>query len=382
MNCKKCNARIADNALYCSNCGDRTAEHAQKEKIQALKKRIMGILKEQLRSPLFLILAICISIIAIFQIIGAFNNFSNLSSGGLEALMLLFNVMLSVFCILSMIGTWKLYFSSNDAVNAKDIGLFAFYPRVQRVIAVMINIFAGISSGFLLLGGFIGGSIMSSIGDFSNNLSDSADSVEGGSSVADTFSGIAQLAEMGGAVMIIFSILIAAVIMFVAISHGRAWRKMVKLISAMNEVSMGNNYPKFEKKPSCVGLYIWGSIFGICSVGLLALGASFVDVLSGIATGVYMFVFALFFQAFHAKEEANRAQLAKENAKLEEINAEIDSKLRREERERHAAGEAKMQQMMMAMMMNNMSQNKNGGMQDMMKAINKQLQGNSPKTGK
>ena len=381
MNCKKCNAHIADNALYCTACGDRTAVHAQKEKIHALKKKATGILKEQIHTPLFWVLAICITLITIFQIITLVNSFENLFDGGIAAIAFVISATLCIFYVLSTIGAWKLLLSKNDATNEKDIKLFSFYPRVQRVIAILINILAGIVAGVLLLVGFIGGSLLSSIGDFSSNLSDSADSVEGGEAAADMLGGIAELTGMGSAIMIILSILIAVVIMVAAISHGRAWRKIIKLLSTMSEVSMGNNYPRLDKNSSCVTLYIWGSLFGVGSVALLALEVEFISILPGIATGAFMFVFALFFQSFHNEEEANRKLLAKENAKLEEINEEIDGRLRGEEIKRREDTEARMQQMM-AMMMTNMSQNKNGNMQDMMKAMNKQPRSNSPKTGK
>ena len=75
MNCDYCNTPLRDDDLVCGNCGDRVAERTQTKKIDNLKKNLVSVFSTNFKSPLALVLAVAMSVIALSNFVNA--NISN-----------------------------------------------------------------------------------------------------------------------------------------------------------------------------------------------------------------------------------------------------------------------------------------------------------------
>ena len=106
MNCNYCNAQLNDDALVCTDCGDRIAERAQAKKLEDLKKNLASVFSTNFKTPFALVLAIAMSVIALCNLVGAITSLPDILGFGLSLL-------IGIVALVDAIGIWKLWASNN-----------------------------------------------------------------------------------------------------------------------------------------------------------------------------------------------------------------------------------------------------------------------------
>ena len=131
MNCKQCNQPIAENELFCKNCGYQGPLAEQKEKHDQAKLKLDSNLISQSHSVIFLIVAICFTVMTVSQIpsIFTFNIFALI--GALLPL---------IFMIKSTIGLWQSYTAKDKAALVKGLKNAASYDSFQTIICTIVAI--------------------------------------------------------------------------------------------------------------------------------------------------------------------------------------------------------------------------------------------------
>lgn len=378
MNCTKCNAPVNEGELYCKTCGDQFAANEQRAKVNEAYANTKNVIVKQLKSPIFLIVAILFTVIFVGQIVSMF-------TGGIMGI--IGGILPFIFMLIATIGLWKGY-TVKDVTGApkalRQASIYDAYTRVMHTITiVLLSIVAALAFVFTLIGGLAAGGAASSMGG-----DDAAGSIMGGGIVTAIV------------ILVVFAIIITIVSIFKGIYAKR--RAYFKLVA---ETAETGKYTAI--KAPVVGSYVLGgfdvlsaifpivmavsgkaiidALFGdlLGQLGDLGgvvdmlmdtiIGGAIISGLSSLVSGGYMILSAVWMASVHKAEEANKALVLAECARLEEIETATkeamfaDEKKRRdaEAAERKAAQDkadkaqadmAAQQQMMMQMMMQQMMQ--------------------------
>ena len=156
MNCKQCNQQIAEDALFCKNCGYQEPLEAQKAKVAQAKYKLKNVFIGQTHLPLFLIFTICFTVMAVSQVI-------NTLTGGLWGF--LGGILPTIFMIIATVGLWKCYTAKDNATLAgafNNASIYDAYQRVMYTISIVLTSIFG-SLGIILV--FASGSLLGSAMD-------------------------------------------------------------------------------------------------------------------------------------------------------------------------------------------------------------------------
>ena len=155
MNCTKCNHPLQEGDHFCKHCGDRFAIAEQKEKVNVAKGKARAILAENLHSPLFLIFAICFTVMFASQVV-------SMITGGITAI--LGGILPFIFMLIALIGLWKSYSTkSAEYINSKAVrnaSIYDAYVRVMYTISMVLTIISGVIIVVLL---FAAGELLAEI---------------------------------------------------------------------------------------------------------------------------------------------------------------------------------------------------------------------------
>ena len=383
MNCTKCNSPVEDGALYCPECGNQFAVDEQKAKVNQAYANTKNLIAKQLKSPIFLVVAI------LFSVMFASNAISMIT-GGIGSI--LGGILPFIFMLIATIGLWKAYAGKDLPKALRQASIYDAYTRVMHTITIVLLTILGVLSFILLLIAGLG-------------AKEAASSL-GAEEVGSNFLGGGIVAAI--VVLVVFAIIITVVSIFKGIYAKR--RAYFKLLSATAETGDYN-----AVKAPVVGSYVLGGFDVISAIfpiviaisGKAIINALLGDVLaeldgigdivnmlldsliggaiiagiSSLISGAYLILSAVWMSMVHKAEVANKATIAAECARLEEIEAatkeavfmaekkkrdEEAEKLRAIEAEKAAAEEksrqaqaamAEQQQKMMQMMMMQMMQN-------------------------
>lgn len=376
MNCKQCNQPLAENELFCKNCGHQGPLTEQQKKVDEVRNRVEGVLLTQCKSVMFLIVAICFTVMTLAQVI-------NMLSGGLMGI--LGGILPAIFMIIATVGLWKSYLAKEKSELASSLKNASIYDQYTNVIytisIVLLVILMVIMMALVGMGG-------AALGEMAET-----DMSEG------IFGGI-----IGIAIGFLIPIVIASI--FQKIFANRR-----KYFVALSQYAAGGNYTA-EKAPvigSCVvggGSFISGlfSLFATTIISSMIAGlmstvgemagelegimemiqpmldtmaaSAVITGLSNLIYGGYYVVSALWMSNTHKEVLAASDEMNRENAKLSEIETSTRSAVNAyqteqavaQKKEREAAEEeakkaqaalqeqqnAMMQMMMQQMMANGM----------------------------
>ena len=327
MNCNKCNATLEDDALYCSSCGDQFAANEQKEKVNEAFANTRNIISKQIKSPIFLAVAILFSVITASQIVSMlWGGFSEIFAGILPL----------VFMVIGVVGFWTAYTAKSYeslAGSLRKASIFDAYTRVMHTISAVLLCIAGVLSVVLVaLISVLGETIAEAIG----------------------FEDVSEAASDLGIVAAIVVFVVFAIIVTVVLIFRGIYAKRRRYFLALSETAETCNYT--AAKAPVIGSYILGGfdvLGAIFSIGLAfsvrsvvydmfgsfltefglmesvdSLLSTFTSSLaisgiSSIISGAYLVLSALWMFNVHKAEDANRTVLMAECARLEEIENSV-----------------------------------------------------------
>ena len=245
MNCKQCGNPIDENKLVCQNCGYQGPLTEEREKLEELRERKRNLVGTMVKKPIFLALAIAISVAAVIHVI-------NLLRGDVSGLME------AVFMGISAVGLWSCYLAKdNGALNGalRNASLYDAYNKIiYTVLAVVdIAVFGIIAVVLLIL---------------------SADKTGNPAGSPEATAVIAVMVLIVGAISVAIKLLFRSV-----------YKKRREYFLELGKFVESGSYT--VKKPSPVGSYVIGamSILG----GLSSLGTS---LLAGALTDIVMSIFS------------------------------------------------------------------------------------------
>ena len=379
MNCTKCSHPLQEGELFCKHCGHQFAVAEQREKIAAAKAKTKGVLAANLHSVIFLIFTICFTVMFVTTTI-------NMFTGGFTTI--LSGILPFIFMLIAVIGLWKSYSvkSADDLHKAslKKASVFDAYTRVMYTISIVM---ASIATAIIAVLLFVGAEFLAEM------------------------LGSEELTSGGAITALIFILVMAVVITFISIYRSiYANRRLFFL--GLDRTAMTGDY--VINRAPVVGSWfigICGVLSAIPTLTLSIVGPAMitglvesiapdmaslvnpmveslfsgliVSSLSGIITGAYYILSAIWMTKVHKAEVAVRAEVAAETARLAEVEEATkdavfqyemekrrieEEKARALEEERKAAELAaqkkqnamqEQQQMMMQMMMQQMMQQGN-----------------------
>ncbi len=156
MFCKKCGAQMDDGAKVCPNCG---------ASMEAKAPVVAGGPVEKARTnPLFLAAVICMSVVALFQLIGVFQGSGQMGSvldmagmGGVNALMTLVSLIALAITAVILVGLWFVYVSGLNSAQApllaKGLHLTNIGVLAQMIYMIVVLGFAALAMLIVIIGG-------------------------------------------------------------------------------------------------------------------------------------------------------------------------------------------------------------------------------------
>ncbi len=155
MFCKKCGAQMDDSAKVCPNCGASTEA----------KPVVAGNPVEKARAnPLFLAAVICLSVVALFQLVGVFQGGGQLSGvmdmagmGGVNALVMLVGLVSLAITAVLLVGLWFVYVSGLNSAQApllaKGLHLTNIGVLAQMIYMIVVLGFTALIMLIVAIGG-------------------------------------------------------------------------------------------------------------------------------------------------------------------------------------------------------------------------------------
>ncbi len=378
MNCPVCKQDIDDDALFCPSCNTHVAERAQEKRLELKRQKMQDSIREGMSGPMFLVLAIALSVIALMSTINCFDALLNVKSAWFS---LLVSIAPLVGVIISVVGSWKLYIRK-DALNVKDMNKLALYPKIMKIMAIIASVAVGIACGIFLI-------VVVLLGAILNEASDAVDDIGSGledldfSGAEDLSDALETLLDGGAAFIIIFGLLIVALMMTIVICLIKSYGKTAKFYNELAYATERNKTPYTAAAPNIL-LWIMGVLVGLTAL-LTLVNGEIVSGLEMVGVATYFIVNALFFRELNQKVSATTLEIRDEEEKLAKIKEETaamlaaaenaerkrreeerrqqeeEAKRREEERKRQEAAaqnnQAMMMQAMMAQMMKNMMNN-------------------------
>lgn len=150
MFCKKCGAQMDDSAKVCPSCGAGVVAAG-------------GPVEKARANPLFLAAVICMSVVALFQLIGLFQGgqtvsvLSSVGAGSAGAVMILVSLIALAITAVMLVGLWFVYVSGLNSANAPMLGkglhLVNIGVLAQMIYMIVVLAFAALAMLVVIIGG-------------------------------------------------------------------------------------------------------------------------------------------------------------------------------------------------------------------------------------
>ena len=376
MNCTKCSHPLQEGEVFCKQCGYQFAVAEQKEKIAAAKGKTKGVLAAHLHSVIFLIFTICFTVMFVTSTISMFTG---------DPAAIVAGILPFIFMLIAVIGLWKCYSvkSADDVHKAslKKASIFDAYTRVMYTISIVI---ASIATAIIAVLLFVAGEFVSEM------------------------LGSEELASGGIITAVVFILVMAVVITFISIYRSIYANRRLFFLGLDRTAATGDYVINRAPVVGSWFIGICGVLSAIPTLTLSLAGPALITGLvnsiapelaeainpmiesmfsglvvtsiSGIITGAYYILSAIWMSKVHKAEVAVQVEVATETARLAEIEEatseavtqyEIEKRRIEEEKARALEAERKaaefeaqkkqnamqeQQQMMMQMMMQQMMQ--------------------------
>ena len=334
MNCKKCNQPLEDNALFCKECGYSDQVETQKAKVADLKNRAQGVVLEKCRSPLFLVSAICFSVMLLFQLMSVF-------MGGIVSIVTA--ILPTIFMIIALVGMWTT-FGGRDKASLRDrlkkASIYDGYNGVILtiayiafiVLAAIFMIFAliavinamGTDYGWAAFGGialyaFILVLIIVAMAIFAKLHKSRREYFISLAIYSDTGTYTATNSPVAGSFVIgIMTALSGISSFFSATLMGSAMTEMLEMM-----YDMGVDIGEFEEAFELIG-----------SMGSTVAFAGIVSAIGTVALGAYYICTGLWMSSLHKEILINKLECNREEAALADIEKQKKSAVNAYEREK------------------------------------------------
>lgn len=315
MICKNCKSEVTESTLICSECGSRVALDSQESVVNDARKAFYKARENSFRTPIFIVVAICLSVVCIANLLGVI-----ISAGSLVPMLSL------VFFAISTVCAWLLVAGKCTDKRIKTFGIFASFSSVINTIVLVLACLAGAvliiaCVFFMIVGGVVKETVVpmlnqeirpmlvelaahaeeieesgldytyteQDLAEFKEQFSPEAAAILGISDVQDLQESVRDMGRHAGKALLIIDLItetlekslvsltvkvtlsVAAVIVcLVLIKKG-----FKKTAAYLKTVSKGL---KPDKAPPSVSLYIAGALLLICGVAY-----AFLDLFSGIA---------------------------------------------------------------------------------------------------
>ena len=305
MNCDYCNTPLRDDDLVCGNCGDRVAERTQTKKIDNLKKNLVSVFSTNFKSPLALVLAVAMSVIALSNFVSALSDIENFIG-------LAIGLLIGIVALIDAIGLWKLWSSSGD-LTPKSVNALKGYVSLSKTLNTIAMVLLDIVGGLLIV---LAVALLVAIGNFGEELEDAL--YEFGDVIGDEIVAGLEMAKdiisMGPTILLVVAIVLTAAVTAYFVLFNRALKRVIKYTNTLS-TSIEYSAYKNQDEPPYTSLFV----FGVFSILGGFIGGGVWAILSGVAFGAYLIVTALFFKNIHEEAQKHNASIDAETAILEDI---------------------------------------------------------------
>ena len=267
MYCPQCNTLVEHTQLVCPTCSAHIAKIYQEQKLKAAKKNIEGSVRSSFLSPLFIIIASVISVLAtlylfVFFSVAFINIFFFLGGAA-------FFLVPAIFGILTTVSCWKIVASRNRPIEptyVENVSTFLGVLKAYKVIITVIIAICG-TAVFLMACGTFG-----AVPDL-----DYIDKVSGDYSMLLNGSAFALIS-------IVWSI---AFLMFLSINHSVTYGNAKLYVNAMN-IGLDGGIIGVGMPPPIIRMFIYGTLELIFALFILSTGTQI-----SIAFGLLQFFSAI-----------------------------------------------------------------------------------------
>lgn len=340
MNCPKCNTVLSENSVVCPGCGEKVALNAQKEKTDLAIQKAKGVISNAFSNTMFLVYTIILSVISVIYLV---SSILSLTSFNIPSIII--NVLITIFAIVSTVSAWMLYGNSQSR-DPKTVKNLRFFPAVEHVFSVIICVFGGFVSAFILVIGFLGSTILSAIKDNMAAVSDflsgffGEESTESVSAVVDALD---NLINMGAAVLIVLAIVIAVVLMFYLVNYSMVFGKIKKYWITLSGACETGDY-NLTVKPPRIRLFIFGGLAVVEAVACMVVLSDVMTAIMTLVLGGYFVISALIFSSVHEAAKKAVEEKEREELLLNEISEKTEDEIRMAEKRRQDEFMAMMKQ--------------------------------------
>lgn len=305
MNCDYCNTPLRDDDLVCGNCGDRVAERTQTKKIDNLKKNLVSVFSTNFKSPLALVLAIAMSVIALSNFVSALSDIENFIG-------LAIGLLIGIVALIDAIGIWKLW-ASKAELTPKSVNAFKGYVNLQKTLNTIALVIFDILGALLTI---LAVALLVAIDSLGEGLEEFL--YEFGDVMGDEITAGLEMAKdvisMGPAILLIVALVLTAAVTAYFVLFNRALKRVIKYTNTLS-TSIEYSAYKNQDEPPYTSLFV----FGVFSILGGFIGGGVWAILSGIAFGAYLIVTALLFKNIHEEAQKHNASIDAETAVLEDI---------------------------------------------------------------
>ena len=289
MNCPNCNHPIAIGAAFCSECG--ASVESKKAFTTRKRKNISTVIKEKIKSPLFLVYTVFMSLTALFFAI-------NIASGGVISALI--SIAGAVCTAIPAVKGWMMYFS-DESISVSSVKSINVHNIAMIALTSLACIFSGLVAFLVVIVCLLGGFLLSTIGEAENVISQAIDMV--GLSSRISMDDILNVFKNGGVVIAIAGFAFAAVVLFVTIN-------MVLLYKNNNihveKIASAFENDKYEaKKYPLIRPWVFGIAFAI--LGVLSFASSFIIALILISLAGTLITSNLWFAAIHSDRNSTES---------------------------------------------------------------------------
>ena len=329
---------------------DLYAERDQHMKKRAmLQNRVREIVSEKIHSPLFLIVAILMTGIAVLSLLSVVLSF--IRDGGAAAFLgeLIINVPAAICAIVSAVASWKMY-CAKDRLSADKLKGAGAYMGYMSVMGILMCIAAGFFAVLLI----ILAAVVKQAGDSVSGPIGNLQQIAGEEGMPD----LAGIISGGSTAVTVVLILAAVLLMAFFICYTLTFIKANNHLKYLREAIATEVYDISRKTPIVLAFIFGGLTIVLGAAGMVV---SWSLGLLSLFTGIYLILSAITFRGILNAERENDAILQTENRALAALEEQITEKERkkaeqemlelRRRKEEEQLTQAQQQQMMQAMMM-------------------------------
>lgn len=295
MICPKCGANIDDATLICPQCHEQVAIGAQRVKIADAKKNNLSILKGAFKSPVFLVLAIALSIMTLANLLSALSQY-DASNPAASLFSVIFSSLPFIFSLISMIGAWKLYgMDTPTESNVKSLRVYSVFMQVICTIAYIAAIIATVAFGFV--------AITAALGMKETILQMWREGYLEINAPAETINFVLENLTLAFILLTVLFIILTVVLILVASAYKKSQRYLLKLA----DTCASCEYDTDAKFP--YGILIFVAVY----MAISAFGNLFVNTYSfivSLAEIVFIISMAIFFKNIHNSLIENAAHIS------------------------------------------------------------------------